>query len=70
MKGESRMYTAVKEVIEVESAGKAHCYMCSHMVDARVVTFGNRMRTVAGQACGRCGSSLDSACVLFMPHEG
>ncbi len=44
--------------------GPVHCPMCTHTVEAAIVTAGKRMFAKPGQKCPRCQSLLDAAYVL------
>jgi len=44
--------------------GLAHCPICTHTVEAEVVTKGRHVFTRPGQKCPRCNSSLDPAGVV------
>jgi len=46
------------------SSGQVHCPMCTHTVEAAIVSAGKRMFVKSGQPCPRCGSLLDAAYVL------
>ncbi len=41
-----------------------HCPICTHSVEAEVLSKGKHMATRPGQKCPRCASSLDPAYVL------
>lgn len=47
-----------------ELPGRAHCYMCTHNVEATVLKQGAARKTKPGQSCPRCSASLDSGYVL------
>jgi hypothetical protein len=44
--------------------GKVYCYMCTHTVEADVVTRGRHRTVKPGQKCPRCSAPLDSGYVL------
>jgi uncharacterized protein (UPF0212 family) len=46
--------------------GSVHCPMCTHNVDAVVVSSGRRAHVKPGQKCPRCSGSLDAAYILQM----
>jgi uncharacterized protein (UPF0212 family) len=48
----------------VVKSGPVHCAMCTHTVEAEIVSVAKRSFVKAGQHCPRCGSSLDAAYVL------
>jgi DNA-directed RNA polymerase subunit RPC12/RpoP len=48
----------------VESTGPVYCALCTHTVQALVVTLRKQTRTKPGQKCPRCSSSLDAAFAL------
>ncbi len=52
------------QVTEHILKGQVHCPMCTHTVGAEVDMNGRRAKTVAGQKCSRCHSSLDAAVVM------
>lgn len=48
-----------------ERMADVYCLICSHRVPARAVVDRLRgARVKAGEKCTRCGSSLESGCVL------
>ena len=51
----------------IESVGKVYCPICTHTVDATIITIGKHIYTKPGQKCGRCKSALDAGYVLRMP---
>jgi len=46
------------------SSGQVHCAMCTHTVEAAIVSTGKRIFVKSGQQCPRCGGLLDAAYVL------
>lgn len=48
----------------VESNGPVYCALCTHTVQALIVTLRKQTRTKPGQKCPRCSSSLDAAFAL------
>ncbi len=54
----------MRPVSVVETSGAVHCPICTHTVEARILTARKRSEVKAGQKCPRCGSSLDAAYVL------
>ncbi len=52
-----------KPTMVVKSA-PVHCPMCTHTVQAEVVSVPKRSFVKAGQHCPRCRASLDAAYVL------
>ena len=51
----------------VESIGKVYCPMCTHTVDATIVTTHKHAYTKPGQKCLRCKSALDAGYVMRLP---
>lgn len=49
-----------------ERAADVHCLICSHRVAAQVLVDRRGARVKAGEKCSRCGSSLESGCVLAL----
>lgn len=47
-----------------EGHGWVHCLICTHTVEAQVVTAGRKAFVKSGQKCPRCSSSLDPAYVV------
>ena len=41
-----------------------YCPMCTHTVQAVVVSEGKRVKVAPGQKCSRCGSQLDAGYVM------
>ena len=41
-----------------------YCPMCTHTVEAKVVTRGKRLVVASGQQCSRCHSALDAGYVI------
>ncbi len=54
----------MKPATHKEVEGTVHCFLCSHMVPALVLVGRRDAFAKPGQICPRCGSKLDSACVL------
>jgi hypothetical protein len=55
----------VKTAAKEQSLGLAYCPICTHTVDAAVVTEPRRApKVVAGQRCRRCSASLDAGYVV------
>ena len=50
-----------------ESVGKVYCPICTHTVDATIVTTSKHVYSKPGQKCARCKSALDAGYVLRMP---
>lgn len=48
--------------------GTVNCPICTHAVPADVEYVGKKIKVIAGQKCGRCGSSLDAAALLYLRH--
>jgi len=46
--------------------GHVHCPICTHTVPANIEYAGKQVRVVPGQKCGRCGSSLAAAALLYV----
>ncbi|HZU27965.1 MAG TPA: hypothetical protein VFA04_20715 [Bryobacteraceae bacterium] len=44
--------------------GRVYCIICTHNVEADVVTNGRQTRVRPGQKCPRCGSTLDGGYVV------
>lgn len=54
-----------KKTVTVKShKGWVHCPICTHTVEAEVLTKGRLMAARPGQKCPRCHSSLDPAYVV------
>ncbi len=49
-----------------ELRGEVHCLICSHRVAAQVLVDKRGARVKSGEKCGRCGSNLESGCVLAL----
>jgi hypothetical protein len=47
-----------------QTKGWVYCPICTHTVEAQVVTLGKRIMVKPGQKCSRCACSLEAACVL------
>jgi transposase-like protein len=45
-----------------------YCPICTHTVEARVVSQGKRTRVQPGQKCPRCSASLDAGYILQLQH--
>lgn len=60
------MKELTKNLGRSESKGSIYCYMCTHTVEADVVTVGRMVRVKPGQKCPRCSGSLDSGAVVRM----
>lgn len=60
------MANAPKVMPKVESKGFVHCPICTHTVEAQVVSTGRHWIAKPGQKCPRCSSTLDAAYVLRM----
>jgi len=50
----------------VETIGKVYCPMCTHTVDATIVTTHKHAMAKPGQKCPRCKSALDAGYVMRM----
>ena len=50
----------------VESIGTVYCPMCTHTVDATIVTTAKHAFTKSGQKCPRCKAALDAGYVMRM----
>ncbi len=50
----------------VESIGKIYCPMCTHTVDATIVSTPKHAFAKPGQKCPRCKSVLDAGYVMRM----
>jgi len=44
--------------------GRVYCLICTHTVDAEIVTNGEKSRIRLGQTCPRCASALDAGYVV------
>jgi len=55
---------AAKVELRVQSKGWVHCPICTHTVEAWVLTEKKRSWSKPGQRCARCNAPLDAACVL------
>ncbi len=53
-----------KKVPHVTARGSVYCYMCTHTVEADVLTTGRQSMVKPGQKCPRCAAPLDSGYVL------
>jgi hypothetical protein len=60
------MAIAPKALPKMESKGYVHCPICTHTVEAQVVSNGRHVIAKPGQKCPRCSSTLDAAYVLGM----
>jgi hypothetical protein len=49
-----------------ECDADVHCLICSHRVPARVLVDRRTARVKQGEKCVRCGSNLESGCVLAL----
>ncbi len=49
-----------------EHRGEVHCLICSHRVPAQVLVDKRGPRVKRGERCTRCGSNLESGCVLAL----
>jgi uncharacterized protein (UPF0212 family) len=58
------MTTEITAKPTMVASSAVHCPMCTHTVEALVVTAGQKKFVKAGQKCARCNSSLDAAYVL------
>jgi hypothetical protein len=58
------MKELTKSFGKTESKGSVYCYMCTHTVEADIVTAGRIVRVKPGQKCPRCSGSLDSGSVV------
>ncbi len=56
--------TIVKAMPSTVASGAVHCPICTHTVEAMVVSTRRRSFVQPGQKCPRCSSSLDAAYVL------
>lgn len=57
-----KLQSMARPVAEVTTS--VHCPICTHTVEARVITTRKRSFVKPGQKCPRCNSSLDAAYVL------
>ncbi len=60
------MTIAPKAEPKAEFKGAVHCPICTHTVEAVVVSTGRHVMAKPGQKCPRCASTLDVAYVLRM----
>ena len=51
-----------------ERSGEVHCLICSHRVPAQVLVDKRSARVKPGEKCVRCGSNLESGCVLALKN--
>ncbi len=58
------MTTVITAKPAMVASSAVHCPMCTHTVEALVVTTRQKKFVQAGQKCARCNSSLDAAYVL------
>ena len=58
------MDAAPKTMPGIESKGYVHCPICTHTVEAQVVSTRRHVMVKPGQKCPRCSSTLDAAYVL------
>jgi hypothetical protein len=58
------MNVLTKKVPQVIAKGSVYCYMCTHTVEAEVVSHGRNAMVKPGQKCPRCAAPLDSGYVL------
>ena len=59
-----KQFTMTTRSVEPKT-GMVHCPICTHTVDAEVVTVKRNLRVKPGQRCGHCGSSLDAGYVIY-----
>ncbi len=52
------------EAIATVTFGQVYCPICTHTVEAQIVTTRKKQFVKPGQRCPRCGSLLDAAHVL------
>jgi DNA-directed RNA polymerase subunit RPC12/RpoP len=45
--------------------GSVYCLICTHTVEADMISSGRRLSVRRGQKCPRCSSSLDAACIVM-----
>ncbi len=45
--------------------GSVYCLICTHTVEADMISSGRRLTVRRGQKCPRCSSSLDAAYVVM-----
>lgn len=48
----------------VESHASVYCPICTHTVDAIVVSSGKQTKVKPGQKCSRCSAALDPAYIM------
>jgi len=48
--------------------GRVYCMICTHNVEAEIVTNGRQARVRPGQKCPRCNSTLDGCYVVQFPR--
>lgn len=53
-----------KKVPQVTARGSVYCYMCTHTVEADVISGRRNLMVKPGQKCPRCAAPLDSGYVL------
>jgi uncharacterized protein (UPF0212 family) len=58
------MTTEIKTESTMVASSAVHCPICTHTVEALVVTAGRKKFVKAGQKCPRCASSLDAGYVI------
>jgi len=58
------MSTVITAKSTMTTPSAVHCPICTHTVEALVVTAGQRKFVQAGQKCPRCQASLDAAYVI------
>ena len=58
------MRFANETALYTERSGPVHCPICTHTVEARILSAKKRVFVKPGQRCARCNSSLDAAYVL------
>jgi hypothetical protein len=53
-------------IVQLEKPARAlvYCPICTHTVEAEAVVQAKKPRTVPGQKCARCSSSLDAGLVV------
>ena len=61
---EGIMRDLIKKLEKTEGKGAVYCYMCTHTVEADVVTVGRTTHVKPGQKCPRCSASIDSGYVI------
>jgi hypothetical protein len=56
----------LKKVVAPVHKGLVYCPICTHTVEAEVISNPRRTIVKPGQKCARCGASLDAGVIMRM----